>query len=565
MENLYRQRPWLALYPEWLPHDVESSAPNALAMFERTVRASPYAPAIHYFDATLTFGELDRASDALAVALAVRGIHAGDRVGVFLQNVPQYPIAALAIWKLGAVLVALSPMLKAHELQYQLADSGSKALIGHGDLIVECGPQARVGTALCAIVTTSELDYLGDHPIPRPLVKSKRGAVSSGEDFVGLINAYAGRKPPRVELSGEDVAMIVYTSGTTGRQKGAENTHRNVAFTSEVYRLWARLGPGDVILGSAPLFHITGLIAHLGASLNAGVPLVLSYRFDPGEALRMIERWRATFTVMAMTAFLSLMDHPDLSRRDLSSFRKAFSGGSPVSPAAVAEFERLTGIYIHNLYGLTETTSPSHAVPLGMRAPVDPESGALSVGLPIPNTIVEIVDAVRYVEAPGALGELRTKGPGIVRGYWNKPEATAETFVEGFLHTGDIGKMDAAGWFFVVDRAKDMINASGYKVWPREVEEYLLAHPTIREAAVVGVPDEYRGENVKAFVTLKPGTSATPDEIIAFAKGTMAAYKYPRTVEILPELPKTPSGKIVRRELRGRAAPKNGALAPHAV
>jgi long-chain acyl-CoA synthetase len=565
MENLYRQRPWLALYPEWLPHDVESSAQSALAMFERTLQTSAGAPVIHYFDTTLTFGDLDRASDALAVALAERGIRQGDRVGVFLQNVPQYPIAVLAIWKLGAVVVALSPMLKAHEVQYQLADSGSRALIGHGDLIVQAGPQARAGIDLCAVVTTSELDYLGDHPIPRPLVKAKRGAVSGGDDFVALIDAFAGRKPPKVELRGDDVAMIVYTSGTTGRQKGAENTHRNVAFTSEVYRVWARLGAGDVILGSAPLFHITGLIAHLGASLNAGVPLVLFYRFDPGEALRMIERWRATFTVMAMTAFLSLMDHPDIPKRDLSSFRKAFSGGSPVSPAAVAEFERLTGIYIHNLYGLTETTSPSHAVPLGMRAPVDAESGALSVGLPIPNTIVEIVDLVRYVQPHGHLGELRTSGPGVVRGYWNKPEATAETFNDGFLQTGDIGKMDAEGWFYVVDRAKDMINASGYKVWPREVEEYLLQHPTIREVAVVGVPDEYRGENVKAFVTLKPGMSAKPEEIIAFAKETMAAYKYPRAVEIVPELPKTPSGKIMRRELRGRASVKSSALAQNAV
>jgi long-chain acyl-CoA synthetase len=249
------------------------------------------------------------------------------------------------------------------------------------------------------------------------------------------------------------------------------------------------------------------------------------------------------------------MDHPDLAKRDLSSFRKAFSGGSPVSLAAVEEFERLTGIYIHNLYGLTETTSPSHAVPLGMRAPVDAESGALSVGLPVQSTVVEIVCPQRRRALPGGqLGELWTKGPQVARGYWNKPEANAESFSDGFLHTGDIGKMDADGWFYVVDRAKDMINASGFKVWPREVEEYLLKHPAVREAAVVGVPDGYRGENVKAFITLKPGMSATPDDIIAFAKEAMAAYKYPRAVEVVAELPKTASGKIVRRELRDRTA-----------
>lgn len=555
MDEVYTQRPWLALYPEWLPHNVDSAASNALAMFERILQTNAGAPAIHYFENTLTFRELDRSSDALAVGLAQRGVGRGDRVGVFLQNVPQYAISVLAIWKLGAVVVALSPMLKVHELQYQLSDSGCRALIGQDRLIAEVGLRATVGTQVGAIIATSELDFLGRTPVPTCLHATKRVALKEATDFVALVETFDGQRPPKVTLGPDDVAMLVYTSGTTGRQKGAENTHGNVAFSSEVYRLWSRLGPGDVVLGAAPLFHITGLIAHLGASLNAGVPLVLFYRFDAGEALRLTERWRATFTVMAMTAFLALMDHPDLAERDLSSLRKAFSGGSPVSPAAVDEFERLTGIYIHNLYGLTETTSPSHAVPLGMRAPVDAESGALSIGLPVPSTVVKIVDAHGpHTVVDGELGELWTSGPQVVRGYWNKPEASLDAFTTGFLHTGDIGKMDADGWFYVVDRAKDMINASGYKVWPREVEECLLKHPAIREAAVVGVPDAYRGENVKAFVTLKPGMHANPEEIIAFAREIMAAYKYPRLLEIVAELPKTASGKIVRRALREQAA-----------
>jgi long-chain acyl-CoA synthetase len=446
-------------------------------------------------------------------------------------------------------------MLKAQELHYQLSDSGCCALIGHDTLIAGVGLDGAIGTAVRTIVTTSELDYLGSCMIPGALLASKRVPTGGTEDFVALIEENRGRRPPAVDLRADDVAMIVYTSGTTGRQKGAENTHGNVVFTSEVYRLWARLGPGDVILGGAPLFHITGLIAHLGASLNAGIPLVLLYRFDAAEVLRMIERWRATFTVMAMTAYLALMDHPDLAKRDLSTLRKAFSGGSPVSPAAIEEFERLTGIYIHNLYGLTETTSPSHAVPLGMRAPVDLESGALAVGLPIPGTVVGIVDPdVGSFVRSGELGELWTKGPHVVRGYWQKPEATADSITDGFLHTGDIGKMDQQGWFYVVDRAKDMINVSGYKVWPREVEECLLKHPHVREVAVVGVPDRYRGETVKAFITLKPYASVTPEEIIAFSRDNMAAYKYPRIVEIIEALPKTASGKVMRRELRGRTA-----------
>jgi long-chain acyl-CoA synthetase len=248
-----------------------------------------------------------------------------------------------------------------------------------------------------------------------------------------------------------------------------------------------------------------------------------------------------------------MMEHPDITTRDLSTLCKVYSGGAPIAPAVTERFQEMTGAYIHNGYGLTETTSPSHAVPLGRKAPVDQESGALSVGIPVPNTIVKIVDVETGHELPaGEVGELWTKGPQVVPGYWQRPEATAESFTEGYLHTGDVGKMDEQGWFYIVDRAKDMIIASGYKVWPREVEDYLFTHPAIREVAVVGVPDPYRGETVKAFVALRSGMSATPEEIIDFAKQRMAAYKYPRLVEIVDEIPKNLSGKVLRRELRDR-------------
>jgi long-chain acyl-CoA synthetase len=332
------------------------------------------------------------------------------------------------------------------------------------------------------------------------------------------------------------------------------NTHRNVVFNSETYRTWMKLGAGDVILGAAPLFHITGLIGHAAVSYLAGIPMVLFYRFDAGEALRMIERWRCTFTVASITAFMAMMERDEIRSRDLSSFRKAYSGGAPVAPGTVDRFEQLSGAYVHNIYGLTETTSPSHATPMGQRAPVDAESGALSVGVPIPNTVVRVVDLETGAEAPpGAVGELQTQGPEVVAGYWRQPEATAETFTDGhFLHTGDVGRMDADGWFYIVDRAKDMINAAGYKVWPREVEDFLYQHPAVREAAVIGVPDPYRGETVKAFISLQPGSSSTADELIEFCRERMAAYKYPRLVEIVDEVPKTVTGKFLRRELRER-------------
>jgi len=317
-----------------------------------------------------------------------------------------------------------------------------------------------------------------------------------------------------------------------------------------------QLDKNDVVIGVAPFFHITGLIAHLAVAALTGMPIIMFYRFDPAEMLRLIEKWKGSFTVAAITVFTALMNHPDIKTRDLSSMKKIYSGGAPVSPSIVENFQALTGAYIHNIYGLTETTSPSHAVPLGGRAPVDPDSGALSVGVPIANTICRIVDVANGQDLPvGEVGELITKGPEVVAGYWQKPEETANAIRDGYLYTGDVAKMDEDGWFYIVDRKKDMIIVSGYKVWPRDVEDVLYQHPAVREAAVVGIPDSYRGETVKAYVALKSGFEGkvTPDELIDFCKQRMANYKYPRYVEILDELPKTTTGKYLRRELRVKA------------
>ena len=553
MSSVYEQRPWLTLYPAWVTPDLETPFANGVAMFRARARAHPDAPLLHYFEHTLTFAEVDRASDALAAAFVARGLSRGDRVALYLQNVPQFLIGLLATWKFGGSVVALNPMLKTQEVNYHLTDSGARALVALQALYEGAGREAVKGTDVGPIITTSELDYLGASPLGALLATVQRREVPDTEDFVSLVAQFDGRSVPDPGLTPDDVAVLTYTSGTTGRPKGALNTHRNIVFNSEVYRVWMQLAQGDVVLGAAPLFHITGLIAHQGVALLAGLPLVLFYRFDPAEALRLIERWKCTFTVASITAFLAMMEHPDITTRDLSTLCKVYSGGAPIAPAVTERFQEMTGAYIHNGYGLTETNSPSHAVPLGCKAPVDHESGALSVGIPVPNTIVKIVDLETGHELPaGEVGELWTKGPQVVPGYWQRPEATAQTFTEGYLHTGDVGKMDEQGWFYIVDRAKDMIIASGYKVWPREVEDYLFTHPAIREVAVVGVPDPYRGETVKAFVALRSGMSATPEEIIDFAKQRMAAYKYPRLVEIVDEIPKNLSGKVLRRELRAR-------------
>jgi long-chain acyl-CoA synthetase len=380
-----------------------------------------------------------------------------------------------------------------------------------------------------------------------------RRRPSGTHDLLELAAAHAGQRPDPAPTSPEDVAILTYTSGTTGPAKGAMNTHANLGFTSQVFRDWMHVGGQDVILGIAPLFHVTGLVAHIGLALSAGVPIVLAHRFDAAETCRLIERHRATATVAAITAFLALLESPESERCDLSSLHKAYSGGAPIPPAVVEAFERRTGIVVRSAYGLTETTSPTHLTPLGRRAPVDPDSGALSAGIPVFNTAVRIVDETGAPLGVGEVGEVALSGPQVVPGYWNRPEESAHAIRDGELLTGDVGKMDADGWLYLVDRRKDLIVASGYKVWPREVEDVLYTHPAVREAAVVGVPDERWGEVPRAFVSLVPGSSADEAMLIEWVRARLAGFKVPRSVVILEDLPKGGTGKIQKQELRARA------------
>jgi len=381
-----------------------------------------------------------------------------------------------------------------------------------------------------------------------------RRPQADAEDFRALVGAHAGQRPPDVRVEPDDVATLVYTSGTTGPPKGAMNLHRNIAFASTVWRDWPGLRDDDVNLGLAPLFHITGLIAGLGVSLAAAAPLVLGYRFDPAATLELIARHRPTFTVAAITAYQALMRAPGFDAADFGSLRAAYTGGAPVAPAVAEAWRSATGVRLHNAYGLTESTSPLTLTPLGAEGRVDPASGALSVGVPVYDSRVEILGDDGAALPPGEIGEIVATGPQVVPGYWRKPDETAIALPDGRLRTGDVGYVDGDGWVYLVDRRKDLIIASGFKVWPREVEDVLYTHPAVREAAVVGVADAYRGETVKAYVSLKAGAEVTVEELVAHCKQRMAAYKYPREVEVVDELPKSPTGKILRRSLRARAA-----------
>jgi len=548
--SIYDEKPWLANYAPGRPAEIAPEYDDALAMFRASVARDPEGDAIRYFGGRLTHGELDALTDAFAAGLLDAGLRRGDRVALYLQNVPQFVLALVGTWKAGGVAVSINPMNRQRELELLLTDSGASVLVCLEGLWRDVAASVVPGTAVRTVITTSELDHRGRDE-PRLFAGVERRSDPGTIALAELLARHRGAVPPPVAFAASDVAFLTYTSGTTGAPKGAMNTHGNVVFNSSVYRDWCGLDAGDVVLAIAPLFHITGLIAHVGVALLTGAPLVLMYRFDPAVVLETIAAERPTFTIGAITAFIALMNHPDAATTDFSSLKTILSGGAPIPPAITKAFRDRFGVYIHNVYGLTETTSPSHCVPIGAEAPVDPASGALSVGVPVFGTVVRIVGEDGADLPAGEIGEIVTSGPQVVAGYWGKPEETAHALPGGALHTGDVGYMDARGWFYIVDRKKDQINASGYKVWPREVEDVLYEHAAVREAAVVGVADPYRGETVKAFVSLKPGAIVTPEELVGFCRDRLAAYKYPREIEVVEDLPKTTTGKILRRQLRG--------------
>ena len=547
--SAYDGRPWLGLYGDQ-PADLQPEFGDALAMFRAGLAADPSGTALSYFDGSLNRTELDEQSDALASALLAGGFQRGDRLAVYLQNVPQFVVCMVGTWKAGGVMVSINPMSRTRELTYLLKDSGAKVLVCLETLYDEVAREVVPGTDVRLVLTTSELEYQTRHD-ERLFKGISRQRHEGTTDFTALLEEHRGEVPPPVSFASDDIAFLTYTSGTTGVPKGAMNTHRNVVFTAAVYRDWARFGSGGSIFGIAPLFHITGLIGHIAVSLLAPMPLVLAYRFEPQVVLDALLEHRPTYTIGAITAFNALLNAPQFTKDHFSSFTSVYSGGAAISPTAEAAFLAATGKQVHNAYGLTETTSPMTLTPFGSPSPVDPTSGALAVGVPVPSTVVRIQDEDGKDVPLGEVGEIVADGPQVVAGYWGKSEETEANLPGGALKSGDVGFMNPDGWVFIVDRKKDMINASGYKVWPREVEDVLAEHPAVRESAVVGVPDEKRGETVKAFVSLKPGATATPEELIEHCKQRMAAYKYPRSVVLIDELPKTVTGKILRRELRG--------------
>lgn len=554
MTCFYDDKPWLKTYPQWFTPDFSGPPETVLDKFNEAVKRAPDAACVYYFDTAYSFSQVAKMAAALAAALSEKSVASGDRVLFVLQNIPQAVIGAIAVWMRGGTVVPVNPMYTSKDLDHLLMDSGAKCILCE-DSIYEKTVRAVAGDRF--VITTSPLDLVGPGiELPEQLISARKHTFDETADFMSLLEAFDDGDLAAVSPKPEDLAYLVYTSGTTGPPKGAMISHANIHHNCLVYESTARLDTSDVVLGVAPLFHVTGIVAHLAIAFHMGIPLVLFNRFDARDVLQLIEKHRVTFTVASITVYIALLNHPDLKDFDIAHFKKAYSGGAPVSPSTVEKFQSAMGLTIHNVYGLTESSSPATIAPLGQNGPVDDASGALSVGLIIPGIEAWIVDVdnPEVVMPPGEEGELVLRGPSIVSGYWQKPEETASAIRDGRFHTGDVAKIDAEGWCYIVDRKKDLINVSGFKVWPRDVEDVLYQHPGVKEAAVVGVPDSYRGETVKAFVSLGDGFAdrVTPDELIQFCKQRLAAYKYPRIVEVIDDVPKTTTGKMLRRELRNR-------------
>ncbi|MGW0735518.1 AMP-binding protein [Streptomyces sp. NPDC002851] len=541
--------PWLGRLSEAQRAPVTPPA-SLVHAFRAAAARAPERTALAYFDGRVNYAEVDALSDAVAGHLAARGLARGDRVAVVLQNSPHFVLAVLGAWKAGATVVPVNPMYKAAEVRHVLHDATVTALVCSDRAWASYLRETAADSPVRIVLTACELD-LQSRDDARVLNFERQPQAPDADDLLTVARAGAPAPEGR-EPTADDIALISYTSGTSGTPKGAMNRHGNITYNAERQRTGHPLTEGATYFALAPLFHITGMVCQLGTcAANAGT-LALAYRFEAGVVLDAFTEHRPAYTVGPATAFMALAAHPAATRDHFASFQIISSGGAPLPPALVEKFRAGFGPYLRNGYGLTECTAPCASVPPEREAPVDPESGTLSVGVPGPETVVRIVDDKGQDVPFGTQGEIAVRGPQVVPGYWGRPEATAKTFPDGELRTGDIGFMDPDGWLYVVDRKKDMINASGFKVWPREVEDVLYTHPAVREAAVVGVPDAYRGESVKAYVSLRPGTEAAPDDLVAYCEERLAAYKYPREVEVLPELPKTTSGKILRRELRSR-------------
>jgi long-chain acyl-CoA synthetase len=488
----------------------------ALTIVEGAALA-PEAAAIRLGESELSYAELDDASARLATLLREKGLARGDRVGVMLPNVPDFPVAYYGVLRAGGIVVPMNVLLKRREIAFHLEDSGAKLLLAwHG-----FSEEARAGAA-----------------------ESGAEAVEVEPGAFAATLAALDPAADTVDTADDDTAVILYTSGTTGKPKGAELTHLNLSRNAEVAsRTTCEIGAGDIVLGALPLFHSFGQTVAMNASLRVGACLTLLPKFDPGEALATMQRDGVTHFYGVPTMFGALLHHPGREDFDTSALRTCITGGASMPVEVLRGFEEAFGAVVLEGYGLSETS------PVASSNHPHMERKPGSIGTPIEGVEMRVVDEDDNPVAQGEVGEIAIRGHNVMKGYWQRPEATEEAMRGGWFHSGDMARVDEEGYFYIVDRKKDLIIRGGYNVYPREVEEVLYEHPKIREAAVVGVPHDEWGEEIGAAVVLHEGEELAPEEVSAYVKERIAAYKYPRVVWFLDDLPKGPTGKILKREI----------------
>ena len=557
-ETKYQEKLWLKSYEKGVPEFVKYEEICMPDILDRTAKQFPEKPALLFQGTSMTFGQLKEMVDRFAACLADFGVKKGDAVAILLPNVIPCVITYYAILKIGAIVVMNNPLYSDPELEHQFNDSGAKVLITL-DVLAKRMIALRPKTKIKQIVHTCIGDYL-------PAVKRILGKMLKKYPFAEVPatpDVYAWKdclgkyapNPPAVKLGFEDVAMYQYTGGTTGVSKGVMLTHANLSKQVQQLSAWfPKFGKGgQIMLGALPYFHVFGLSTSMNYSVHMGWAQGLVPRPQPEPLLEAIRLYRPTFAPLVPTMYIGMLNHPDLKKTDMSCIKGAFSGSAPLPVEVIHDFEKATGATIVEGFGMTETSPVTH---------VNPFAGGArkvgSVGVPIPDTLCRIVDLEDEVtDVPaGERGELIVKGPQIMLGYKGRPDETAKTLRDGWCYTGDIATMDEDGYFFIVDRKKDMIISGGFNVYPRDIDEVFYLHPKVQEACSIGIPHPVRGESVKVFVVLKEGETATQEELIEYCKTRLATFKLPTEIEFRKELPKTNVGKILRKELRAEELEK---------
>lgn len=549
------ERPWLKMYDKGVPFHIDYPKITVFNMLENTAQKYPDTACTIFKGARITYKEMDQMTDRMAAALAALGVKKGDRVGIFMPNTPQFVVAYFGILKAGGVVVAINPLYSAKEIEYQVNDAGIEIMLvmsNFYNIIKGVQPKTKIRTIIVSNLKETLPPLL---QFLFTLAKEKKGGfrveLQQGDLWMkDLLEKYTPDQRPKPDITSDDVALFQYSGGTTGISKGAIAMHRNLVANAMQIRNWFVTAEDghEVTLMAIPLFHVYGMVAGMLFSIYSGSSMVMVPNpRDLKDVLENIQKFKATIFPGVPTMYNAINNNKEVleGKYNLRSIKACISGSAPLMRETKEKFEALTGGKLFEGYGLSEAPTATHCNPmLG-------ENRTGSIGLPLPDVNVRIIslDDGVTVLPPGEIGEVAISGPQVMKGYHNMPTESANALRDGWLYTGDIARMDEDGYFYIVDRKKELIKPGGYQVWPREVEEVVMKYPKVMDVGVAGVPDPYRGETVKAWVVLKPGEKATEEEIREFCKKEMAPFKVPTQVEFRDELPKTTVGKVLRREL----------------